>query len=107
MDKSCRVEPVRRSSASTRAKPDRHALLAIAGMGCDNCVTRIRNELLRLEGVVEARVYLTMGAADVTFDSRIVSTRELVRSVRAAGGDGRHEYYAELIKVEEHPDNRS
>jgi len=69
-------------------------------MGCQNCVTRVRNSLLSLEGVYGVDVYLNMALAEVTYDKKTLLPDELVRAVTRAGNDGRHEYRAELIAAE-------
>ncbi|MDP2777216.1 MAG: heavy metal-associated domain-containing protein, partial [Anaerolineales bacterium] len=74
-----------------------NALLRVLGMGCENCVTRVRNSLLSLEGVYGADVYLNMSMAEVSYDSQRISANMLVEAVSRAGNDGRHEYRAELV----------
>ena len=51
MDDNCHVEPIYKDtvSAETLRNAD-NALLAVWGMGCENCVTRVRNSLLSLFG---------------------------------------------------------
>ncbi|HKY83540.1 MAG TPA: heavy metal-associated domain-containing protein, partial [Anaerolineales bacterium] len=73
------------------------ALLAVDGMGCPNCVNRVRNSLLLVYGVVSASVELDPGRAEVVFNPRLVQPIHLKHAVTAAGGDGRHEYRAYLI----------
>jgi copper chaperone CopZ len=66
-------------------------------MGCENCVTRVRNSLLSLNGVFAADVLLKLGMAEILFDGAKVSTAGLVEAVSRAGNDGRHNYRAEVI----------
>ncbi len=101
MDENCYVEPIYKNAVS----PDQlqqadHATLVVWGMGCQNCVTRVRNSLLSLEGVYGVDVYLNMALAEVTYDKKTLLPDELVRAVTRAGNDGRHEYQAELIAAE-------
>ena len=101
MDENCYVEPIyiNTASADQIQKADR-ATLAVWGMGCQNCVTRVRNSLLSLEGVLGVDVYLNMALAEVSYDSEKISARELIGAVSRAGNDGRHQYRAELIAAE-------
>jgi len=101
MDENCYVEPIYKNTAS--ADELRHAdnaLLAVWGMGCPNCVTRVRNSLLSVEGVYGADIYLNMAMAEVRYDSKKVSDAALIDAVSNAGNDGRHEYRAQLIESE-------
>lgn len=101
MDENCYVEPIEKNtvSADQLQKADR-ATLVVWGMGCQNCVTRVRNSLLSLNGVYGVDVYLNMALAEVSYDSKKVSASELVSAVSRAGNDGRHRYCAELIAAE-------
>ena len=98
MDENCYVEPIYKNAVSDeeRRKAD-SALLAVRGMGCENCATRVRNSLLSLDGVYGVDVYLNMATAEVSYDSKKVSADALVNAVARAGNDGRHEYRAELV----------
>jgi len=101
MDENCYVEPIYKMDASMDQiqKADR-ATLAVRGMGCENCATRVRNSLLSVEGVYGVDVYLNMALAEVTYDSKKLMPGELVHVIARAGDDGRHEYRAELIAAE-------
>jgi len=101
MDENCYVEPIYKNttSADQIQKADR-ATLAVWGMGCENCATRVRNGLLSLDGVYGADVYLNMALAEVSYDRKKVSTNELISAVSRAGNDGRHDYRARLIAAE-------
>jgi len=101
MDENCYVEPIYKNAASRDQlqKADR-ATLVVWGMGCENCVTRVRNSLLALKGVYGVDVYLNMALAEVSYDRERISANELVTAVSCAGNDGRHQYRAELIASE-------
>lgn len=95
MDENCYVEPIYKNIPSAdQLQNAEQVTLAVSGMGCQNCVTRVRNRLLALEGVYGADVYLHMGVAIVIFDKNKLSTPELIAAVACAGNDGRHEYRA-------------
>ena len=101
MEENCYVEPIYKNTASAdqMLKAD-IATLAVRGMGCENCVTRVRNSLLLLEGVFGVDVYLNLAVAEVRYDNKKISPGKMVEAVSAAGNDGRHQYRAELIAAE-------
>lgn len=98
MDENCYVEPVYKNMASAdQLQKAEIATLAVWGMGCENCATRVRNSLLSLDGVHGVDVYLNMALAEVKYDRKKISASELVSAVSRAGNDGRHHYGAELL----------
>ena len=100
MDENCYVEPIYKTTSLDQFKNAEVATLAVWGMGCENCVTRVRNSLLELEGVHGVDVFLNMALAEVRYDSKKILADELVNAVTSAGNDGRHKYRAELISAE-------
>ena len=100
MDEKCYVEPIYKTASADQFQKADTATLAVWGMGCENCVTRVRNSLLSLEGVYGVDVFLNMALAEVRYDSKKISTNELLDAVSRAGNDGRHNYRAELIAAE-------
>src|SRR5512144_2274306 len=100
MDENCYVEPIYKSASTEQIRNADSALLAVWGMGCENCATRVRNSLLALEGVYGVDIYLKMALAEVRYDSQKVSAKNLVEAVSRAGNDGRHEYRAQLMAEE-------
>ena len=101
MDENCYVEPLYKNIASDdELRKAGSALLAVRGMGCENCAMRVRNSLLSLDGVYGVDVYLNMAMAEISYDSKKVSADALVNAVSNAGNDGRHEYRAQLIEGE-------
>ena len=101
MEENCYVEPIYETAVSAQQlqQADR-ATLDIRGMGCQNCVTRVRNSLLATEGVYGVDVYLNMALAEVMYDSKRVLPKQLLEAVAQAGNDGRHEYRAQLLATE-------
>ena len=98
MDENCYVEPIYKNAVSKdEVRKAASALLAVWGMGCENCAMRVRNSLLALDGVYGVDVYLDRATAEVSYDSKKVSTEALVNAVMRAGNDGRHEYRAQLV----------
>ena len=59
--------------------------LAIAGMTCASCASRIQRSLGRHEGVAEARVNFATGRAAIDFDPGAVGIQELVGTVDGLG----------------------
>jgi copper chaperone CopZ len=101
MEENCYVEPIYKNAVSAEQleQADR-ATLAIWGMGCQNCVTRVRNSLLAIDGVYGVDVYLNMALAEVMYDSKRLLPKQFVDAVAQAGNDGRHEYRAQLLATE-------
>ena len=97
MDENCYVEPIYKATSAEQIRDADTALLAIGGMGCQNCATRIRNSLLSLDGVYFVDIYLNLAIAEVSFDGQKVSAKHLIEAVIRAGNDGHHEYRAELV----------
>lgn len=96
MDDNCYVEPIQKTSLAAERQNLETTFLAVWGLGCINCATRVRNRLIALEGVVSVYVDHTIGLAQVDFNSRLTSVPALLDAVRQAGGDGQHEYHAQV-----------
>lgn len=64
MEKNCKVE------------------LKIEGMTCINCELRIENELNHMDGVVDAKVSYANSSAKVTYDSKIVSIKNILDAIK-------------------------
>jgi copper chaperone CopZ len=64
MEENCYVEPIYKNAVSAQQlqQADR-ATLAIWGMGCQNCATRVRNSLLPTEGVYRVPLKLSLKLA--------------------------------------------
>ena len=101
MDENCYVEPVYKqlTPADQLQKADK-ATLIVWGIGCQNCVTRVSNSLLSLDGVFGVDVYLNMAVAEVSYDRERISPTAFAAAIARAGNDGRHEYRAQLIAME-------
>lgn len=95
----CQVEPVEKPLDQAVLAGADAAYLAVWGMGCPRCATRVRNGLLGLDGVLLAEVFLEMGFAAVAFDPQSVATEDLINAVSSAGDDARHHYAAEVLRV--------
>ena len=101
MDENCYVEPIYKDAVSAdQLQRADDATLVVWGMGCQNCVIRVRNSLLSLDDVYGVDVYLNMALAEVTYDKQKLLPATLVEAISRAGNDGRHQYRAELIASE-------
>jgi copper chaperone CopZ len=97
MNKDCHVDEIHKSPSIEERREQAVALLAVEGMGCPNCVHRVRNGLLQVYGVVAADVDLDAGQARVTYNPGLVQPRHLERAVADAGAAARHDYRAYLV----------
>jgi copper chaperone CopZ len=61
------------------------AVIRIEGMHCHQCEQRIKNALLRFEGVHEVEVDFNSGQASILFDRDAVGVKQLMEAVTAAG----------------------
>lgn len=75
------------------------AHLTVTGMDCDRCATQVRQALLRLGGVVLARVSPDTGVAAVAYDPTRTFPAGLLAAVRWAARDGRHHFGAVVTRV--------
>jgi copper chaperone len=96
---NCHVEPVEKPVDEAALETAMAAYLTVGGMGCPRCAMRVRNGLLALPGVLLAEVFLDKGLAAAAYDPAQVSPEDLVRAVDGAGNDGRHHYWAEVMRV--------
>lgn len=97
MEGKCHVELVEKPVSLGDYDEAMMVMLAVDGMGCPSCATRIRNSLIRLEGVLEAHVYSDFQLAEVVFDPESIEPKDFVRAIKSAGDDGEHTYQARVI----------
>jgi len=97
-EKNRHVEPNEKLPTTGKMDQSTNTLLTVSGMGCPSCAARVRNSLLQLQGVVEARVDHMSGAAQVVYNKMMVNESDMVQAVVRAGGDGRHNYSAQIRK---------
>jgi copper chaperone CopZ len=100
MVENCHVEPVQKFASPEECSNLEMAYLTVRGMGCQNCAARVRNGLLLIGGVINAYVDHIAGFASVAYNPELVNIEKLIGAVAEAGNDGRHEYGAELFKLE-------
>jgi copper chaperone CopZ len=94
MNDNCHVDPIEKNATSEERKTVKRLVLAVRGMGCPNCATRVHNSLVALTGVINAYVDHITGTAEVEFNPQMVAIPALVSAVAKAGNDGRHDYSA-------------
>ena len=97
MNQNCHVEPVQKNVVAEDLTDARIVGLAVLGMGCVNCGTRVRNGLLALDGVVSADVDWERGLAFVDYVPARTNVDAILGAVVAAGNDGHHNYRAKVI----------
>jgi mercuric ion binding protein len=69
-----------------RKQKGRQIELAVSGMSCEHCEMRVRNALMAVEGVIEAKVDHARGQAVVTVaPDRDISLESLIAAVKEAG----------------------
>ena len=94
---SCHVEPLHKAVDPQRLSGAPLVYLLVRGMGCPACAMRVRNALVRVDGVLAADVFLGQGVARVHYDPARVAVEELPRALSAADGSGRHHYTAQIV----------
>ena len=93
----CHVEPIEKPLDHEALARAAVTYLTVSGMGCPRCAIRVNNSLLRLDGVLEANVFLEQGFAAVAYDPDRLKPGDLVQAVAEAGNDGRHHYQARVV----------
>ena len=63
--------------------------LKVTGMTCNGCVQAVKSALESMNGVVEAKVDLDSGTAEVKVNGAKVDPREMIMAVKLAGYDAR------------------
>lgn len=93
----CHVDAIEKPVDERALRESAEAVLNVRGMGCANCVIRVRNALLRLPGVLAAQVHLdgqAYGHARVHFDPERTRLQDLLDAVAGAGEGSHHTYRA-------------
>lgn len=95
-DHGCHVQPVQAKRLAS-GTPTVAIRLLVGGMGCDNCAMRVRNALVRLDGVELAHVSVMPPIASVRYDPTRVTPEDLMAAVAGAGAYTRHRYIAAVL----------
>lgn len=93
-DADCHVDPLQADVTPHDLETARRVDLAVAGMGCPNCAARVRNGLLRWEGVLEAEVSHVTSLARVWYRPERTDSDGLCRAVARASKGTHHDYRA-------------
>jgi copper chaperone CopZ len=96
-DQNCHVEPINKPLDRDALARSESAYLAVSGMGCPRCATRVNNSLLGLDGVIQSGVFLEHALAAVVYDPARVDVADLLQAVSDAGSDGHHHYEATFL----------
>lgn len=92
----CFVEPVVKPWDPQQLPEAAVAYLGVTGMGCGGCELRVRNGLLKLDGVLLANVKLRDNSVTAVYDPRQASARDLIRAIENAAGDDGRRFWAAL-----------
>lgn len=95
----CHVEPVAPAPHRHADGPREVAYLAIHGMGCPTCATRVRNALLTTPGVITADVRLEAQHGSVVYDPAVTYPERLEDAIADMGRASRHAYHAVTTAV--------
>jgi Cu+-exporting ATPase len=76
--------------------------LAVEGMHCAACSTRVEKALLNTEGVDKASVNLVTATATVEYDSKRVDVGDLIRVIEKAGYKAKEKAYIDGEKEQYH-----
>jgi len=98
MNDQCHAEPISQAAFVDEPTDARIIKLMVSGMGCVNCATRVRNHLLRLDGVVSADVDWQSGLTFVDYVPAQTTPDKIVNAVAQAGDGERHRYAAHIFK---------
>lgn len=96
---ACHVEPTTPGPGSRPKGPCALVHMAVRGMGCPACATRVRNALLAVPGVLDADVRLEAGLGSVIYDPIRTYSERLAEVVFHAGRACHHDYQATVTSV--------
>ncbi len=94
---NCPVTVFEKAICEDEVAEARMARLLVWGLVCPNCAIRVRNALLKLDGVVSADVDWERGLAFVDYIPHETNAHALVRAVGKAGCDADHDFHAAVI----------
>lgn len=94
---NCHVDPLLKTAEPEALARAETAVLGVTGMGCQTCVTRVRNSLLSRPGVMQVQIDLFAALALIHYEPERIESHGLIEAVAAAGNDGRHVYRASVL----------
>lgn len=98
MEDPCDIKPFKKTSVFEEYQKSQITILSISGLNCPNCALRVRNALLKTYGVTTALIDHESGLGEITYNPDIVQPQNLVSAIVLAGGDGVHQYAAQVME---------
>jgi copper chaperone CopZ len=98
MEDPCDIKPFKKTSVFEEYQKSQITILSISGLNCPNCALRVRNALLKTYGVTTALIDHESGLGEITYNPDIVQPQKLVSAIVLAGGDGVHQYAAQVME---------
>ncbi len=98
MNDPCEIKPIQKAIADEELSKIQVSYVAIAGLNCHNCATRVRNALLKTYGVIDAIIDHSDGLGEITYNPHLTNPDQIIDVISMAGGDGIHSYSAQIIK---------
>ncbi|PKO05743.1 MAG: hypothetical protein CVU41_09965 [Chloroflexi bacterium HGW-Chloroflexi-3] len=98
MKDPCDIKPFKKTSVFEEYHKSQTSILSISGLNCPNCALRVRNALLKTYGITTALIDHESGLGEITYNPDIVQPQNLVSAIVLAGGDGIHQYAAQLME---------
>jgi len=93
----CHFEEIEKPVDDEALRRSSLAIMAVQGMGCPTCATRVQNGLLERAGVVRAVVRLQKQLAWVNYDPATVTPQDLADAVSQAGKASNHVYRGVVV----------
>lgn len=97
MEDHCHVTPIQKISSAEENAKTLQAYLAISGLNCPNCATRVRNALISCLGVTDAVIDHFDGLGEITYNPDQIQPASFVEVISKAGDGGKHNYSAMLL----------
>ncbi len=94
---ACHVDPVDKTVDPQRLSHASLVHLLVRGMDGPTCAMRVRNVLLRVDGVLAVDVFLEQGMATVRYDPAQVKPSALPDALATADESGHHRYTARVL----------
>ncbi|MGE6720960.1 copper chaperone CopZ [Peribacillus frigoritolerans] len=64
-----------------------NVILAVKGMSCGHCINSIEGNVGKMKGVLFVKVHLNEEKVEVSFDSKVVSLKEITDIIEGQGYD--------------------
>lgn len=60
-------------------------LLMVSGMVCNDCTREVRESILNVDGVTEARVDFADSTAKILYDTKLVTAEQIIEAIKNGG----------------------